>query len=122
MTGYNNHQTDLDLNNLHKEITEKLQVNGRVKRKTRHRATKSPPDGSSPSSPSSPRPGKCGRPANPIPRHKRDSHIKAEHKRRDKIQKGFESLRSLVPSLEDVSEKESKAVMLFKMTFSRSFL
>uniref|UniRef100_A0A8W8J8W4 BHLH domain-containing protein n=3 Tax=Magallana gigas TaxID=29159 RepID=A0A8W8J8W4_MAGGI len=114
MTGYNNHQTELDLNNLHKEITEKLQVNGRVKRKTRHRAAKSPPDGSSPSSPSSPRTGKCGRPANPIPRHKRDSHIKAEHKRRDKIQKGFESLRSLVPSLEDVSEKESKAVMLFK--------
>jgi len=29
---------------------------------------------------------KCGRPANPIPRHKRDSHIKAEYKRRDKIQ------------------------------------
>lgn len=26
MTGYNNHQTELDLNNLHKEITEKLQV------------------------------------------------------------------------------------------------
>lgn len=26
MTGYNNHQTDLDLSNLHKEITEKLQV------------------------------------------------------------------------------------------------
>ncbi|XP_056014702.1 MLX-interacting protein-like isoform X2 [Ostrea edulis] len=91
-------------------------VNGRVKRKTRHRATKSPPDVSSPSSPQSPRTqsGKCGRPANPIPRHKRDSHIKAEYRRRDKIQKGFESLRSLVPSLEDVSEKESKAVMLFK--------
>ncbi|XP_061176587.1 uncharacterized protein LOC133185416 [Saccostrea echinata] len=114
MTGNNVNQTELDLSNLHKEITEKLQVNGRVKRKTRHRATKSPPDGSSPPSPQSPRTGKCGRPANPIPRHKRESHIKAEHKRRDKIQKGFESLRSLVPSLEDVSEKESKAVMLFK--------
>ncbi|XP_062611162.1 uncharacterized protein LOC134273007 [Saccostrea cucullata] len=114
MTGNNVNQTELDLSNLHKEITEKLQVNGRVKRKTRHRTTKSPPDGSSPPSPQSPRTGKCGRPANPIPRHKRESHIKAEHKRRDKIQKGFESLRSLVPSLEDVSEKESKAVMLFK--------
>jgi predicted rRNA methylase YqxC with S4 and FtsJ domains len=33
------------------------------------------------------------------------------------LQKGFESLRSLVPSLEDVSEKESKAVMLFKSKY-----
>ena len=63
-----------------------FKVNGKVKRKTRHRASRSPPTESSPSSPSSPRTGKCGRPANPIPRHKRDSHIKAEHKRRDKIQ------------------------------------
>ena len=29
---------------------------------------------------------KCGRPRNPIPRHKRDSHIMAEHRRRGKIQ------------------------------------
>ncbi|KAL4232676.1 hypothetical protein ACF0H5_007364 [Mactra antiquata] len=57
---------------------------------------------------------KCGRPANPIPRHKRDSHIKAEYKRRDKIQKGFDMLVSLVPELSDVSAKESKSTMLFK--------
>ena len=29
---------------------------------------------------------KCGRPRNPIPRHKRESHISAEYRRRDKIQ------------------------------------
>ncbi|WAR09047.1 MLXIP-like protein [Mya arenaria] len=46
---------------------------------------------------------KCGRPANPIPRHKRQSHIKAEYKRRDKIQKGFDTLLSTVPSLIEVS-------------------
>lgn len=58
--------------------------------------------------------GKCGRPANPVPRHKRDSHIKAEHKRRDKIQKGFDTLREMVPALENCSAKESKSSMLFK--------
>ncbi|KAK3593891.1 hypothetical protein CHS0354_011492 [Potamilus streckersoni] len=58
---------------------------------------------------------KCGRPANPIPRHKRESHIKAEYKRRDKIQKGFDTLKSLVPELKESSNcKESKASMLFK--------
>ncbi|KAL3882629.1 hypothetical protein ACJMK2_028953 [Sinanodonta woodiana] len=64
---------------------------------------------------SSPPAKKCGRPANPIPRHKRESHIKAEYKRRDKIQKGFDTLKSLVPELKESSNsKESKASMLFK--------
>ncbi|KAH3727286.1 uncharacterized protein LOC127852901 [Dreissena polymorpha] len=58
---------------------------------------------------------KCGRPNNPIPRHKRDSHIKAEYKRRDKIQKGFDTLLATVPSLiESSSGRESRSVMLYK--------
>ncbi|KAK3106995.1 hypothetical protein FSP39_004612 [Pinctada imbricata] len=73
-----------------------------------------PSTNGSPKSPKSPTEKKCGRPANPIPRHKRDSHIKAEHRRRDKIQKGFETLRTLVPELEDAPAKESKAIMLKK--------
>lgn len=58
---------------------------------------------------------KPGRPVNPLPRHKRDSHINAEHRRRNKIKKGFETLKTLVPALQDSpSLKESKSSMLFK--------
>ena len=64
---------------------------------------------------------KCGRPANPVPRHKRDSHIKAEYKRRDKIQKGFDTLREIVPALENCSSKESKSSMLFKLYSKESY-
>ncbi|CAI9728544.1 carbohydrate-responsive element-binding protein-like [Octopus vulgaris] len=58
---------------------------------------------------------KPGRQTNPLPRHKRVSHINAEHRRRNKIQRGFETLRQLVPALqENPSTKDSKASMLFK--------
>ncbi|PVD28017.1 hypothetical protein C0Q70_10597 [Pomacea canaliculata] len=56
------------------------------------------------------------RPINPIPRHKRDSHINAEYRRRNKIQRGFEVVRTLVPVLReaDPATRESKASMLNK--------
>ncbi|XP_060063226.1 carbohydrate-responsive element-binding protein-like [Ylistrum balloti] len=96
---------------LDKEISTKLKVNnGHYDRNSRQNS-----DGNCSSSGTSPKQGrKCGRPANPVPRHKRDSHIKAEYKRRDKIQKGFDTLRELVPALEDCSPKESKSAMLCK--------
>ena len=40
---------------------------------------------------------KCGRPRNPIPRHKRESHISAEYRRRDKIQALHSSVLPLTP-------------------------
>ncbi|XP_076076949.1 uncharacterized protein LOC143047649 [Mytilus galloprovincialis] len=97
--------SDEEIKKLDENIT-KLKVCGSGSRRNSLEAAKSPN--------SSKGNGKCGRPSNPIPRHKRDSHIKAEHKRRDKIQKGFDSLRELVPALENVSSKESKSSMLFK--------
>ncbi|KAH9503713.1 hypothetical protein Btru_067212 [Bulinus truncatus] len=57
---------------------------------------------------------KCGRPRNPIPRHKRESHINAEHRRRGKIQNGFRTLKGLVPKYEHSSGRDSKADILFK--------
>ncbi|XP_013089415.2 uncharacterized protein LOC106073420 isoform X3 [Biomphalaria glabrata] len=57
---------------------------------------------------------KCGRPRNPIPRHKRESHINAEHRRRGKIQNGFRTLKSMVPKYEHASGRDSKADILFK--------
>lgn len=98
---------------LDKDISTKLKVNGHYDKNTRRKS-----DGNCSSSGTSPKQGrKCGRPANPVPRHKRDSHIKAEYKRRDKIQKGFDTLRELVPALEDCSPKESKSAMLCKMHY-----
>ncbi|XP_033741604.1 uncharacterized protein LOC117328249 [Pecten maximus] len=95
---------------LDKDISTKLKVNGNYDKNTRRIS-----DGNCSSTGTSPKQGrKCGRPANPVPRHKRDSHIKAEYKRRDKIQKGFDTLRELVPALEDCSPKESKSAMLCK--------
>ena len=47
---------------------------------------------------------KCGRPRNPIPRHKRVSHINAEHRRRGKIQVIGECLSEGVSEGESVSE------------------
>ncbi|XP_050393255.1 carbohydrate-responsive element-binding protein isoform X2 [Patella vulgata] len=52
---------------------------------------------------------------NPLPRHKRESHINAEYRRRTKIQTGFDTLKNLVPALRDsggVELKESKSAML----------
>ncbi|CAL1532779.1 unnamed protein product [Lymnaea stagnalis] len=57
---------------------------------------------------------KCGRPRNPIPRHKRESHINAEHRRRGKIQNGFRTLKCLVPKYDQSSGRDSKADILFK--------
>ncbi|CAG5114623.1 unnamed protein product [Candidula unifasciata] len=57
---------------------------------------------------------KCGRPRNPIPRHKRESHINAEHRRRGKIQDGFRTLKGMVPKYEQSSGRDSKADILFK--------
>ncbi|XP_059159196.1 uncharacterized protein LOC131943204 isoform X2 [Physella acuta] len=57
---------------------------------------------------------KCGRPRNPIPRHKRESHINAEHRRRGKIQNGFRTLKNMVPRYEQTSGRDSKADILFK--------
>ncbi|BFZ09545.1 hypothetical protein BsWGS_12584 [Bradybaena similaris] len=57
---------------------------------------------------------KCGRPRNPIPRHKRESHINAEHRRRGKIQDGFRTLKGIVPKYEQSSGRDSKADILFK--------
>ncbi|XP_046578994.1 uncharacterized protein LOC124286641 [Haliotis rubra] len=82
------------------------------------------PPGSSPSppphvpsdSPVSPSP-RGGRLVNPVPRHKRSSHINAEYRRRNKIQTGFETLKELVPALAEdksVSTKESKSAKLHK--------
>ncbi|KAK7494566.1 hypothetical protein BaRGS_00014219 [Batillaria attramentaria] len=56
---------------------------------------------------------KCGRPRNPIPRHKRVSHINAEHRRRGKIQNAFQTLKNMVPKYES-SGRDSKADILFK--------
>ncbi|KAK2193162.1 hypothetical protein NP493_14g03043 [Ridgeia piscesae] len=52
-----------------------------------------------------------------LPRYKRPSHIKAEYKRRGKIQSGFEELQKVVPSLADTQQpsgKHSKCTMLLK--------
>ncbi|KAI0223875.1 Carbohydrate-responsive element-binding protein [Lamellibrachia satsuma] len=52
-----------------------------------------------------------------LPRYKRPSHIKAEYKRRGKIQNGFDKLQSVVPSLVDTQQpagKRSKSTMLLK--------
>ncbi|XP_041354758.1 carbohydrate-responsive element-binding protein-like [Gigantopelta aegis] len=58
---------------------------------------------------------KCGRPRNPIPRHKRESHINAEHRRRGKIQNGFQTLKNIVPQTGDTPViRDSKADILFK--------
>ncbi|KAK7107903.1 uncharacterized protein [Littorina saxatilis] len=56
---------------------------------------------------------KCGRPRNPIPRHKRVSHINAEHRRRGKIMNGFQTLKNMVPKYES-SGRDSKADILTK--------
>ncbi|XP_041354757.1 carbohydrate-responsive element-binding protein-like [Gigantopelta aegis] len=58
---------------------------------------------------------KCGRPRNPIPRHKRESHISAEYRRRDKIQNGFQILKNIVPQNGEAHViRDSKAEILFK--------
>ncbi|XP_046569504.1 MLX-interacting protein-like isoform X1 [Haliotis rubra] len=58
---------------------------------------------------------KCGRPRNPIPRHKRESHINAEHRRRGKIQNGFQTLKNIVPKNGETSVgRDSKSDILFK--------
>ncbi|ESO93219.1 hypothetical protein LOTGIDRAFT_161770 [Lottia gigantea] len=58
---------------------------------------------------------KCGRPRNPIPRHKRVSHINAEHRRRGKIQNCFRTLKNMVPKHGEVtSGRDSKSDILFK--------
>ncbi|ELU11458.1 hypothetical protein CAPTEDRAFT_221598 [Capitella teleta] len=53
-----------------------------------------------------------------IPRHKRQSHIRAEYKRRSKIQGGFDEIKALIPSIQESSggnsSKESKSNMLNK--------
>ncbi|XP_013414340.1 carbohydrate-responsive element-binding protein [Lingula anatina] len=52
---------------------------------------------------------------NPVARHKRESHIKAELRRRSKIQHGFGDLKTLVPAIDDSpGSRESKSAMLFK--------
>ncbi|XP_041354674.1 carbohydrate-responsive element-binding protein-like [Gigantopelta aegis] len=53
-------------------------------------------------------------PPNRMPRHKRRSHIKAEVKRRHKIQDRFDELRKLVPAIADSVSRESKSTLLFK--------
>ncbi|KAJ8315335.1 hypothetical protein KUTeg_007485 [Tegillarca granosa] len=95
-----------DIYNIQQGILNKLQVNGGSPGKADQCRSKS--------TSLSPQRSKCGRPANPTPRHKRESHIKAEYKRRDKIQKGFETLKDLVPSLGESSQKESKSAKLLK--------
>lgn len=55
---------------------------------------------------------KCGRPRNPIPRHKRDSHINAEHRRRGKIQECFQTLKTMVPRYTTDSGRNSKSNVL----------
>ncbi|CAH1799567.1 unnamed protein product, partial [Owenia fusiformis] len=49
-----------------------------------------------------------------IPRHKRESHINAELRRRGKIKNGFDELTQLVPSIQNESGKDSKSTMLLK--------
>lgn len=62
-----------------------------------------------------------------VPRHKRPSHINAEHRRRSKIQRCLEDLKSLVPSAADASSsigpsgKKSKASLLFRTLTTRNF-
>ncbi|KAL5010199.1 hypothetical protein ScPMuIL_012504 [Solemya velum] len=102
-----NYLQDDGLMNIEQAISEKLQI---------------PPDGSESDSSqkissgqTSPRGSRCGRPANPIPRHKRESHINAEIRRRNKIKSGFEMLKKLVPAVGEISAaKDSESATLFK--------
>ncbi|KAK6170172.1 hypothetical protein SNE40_018633 [Patella caerulea] len=83
-----------------------------------HSVPTTPPDfqGENDDSRNSPSQYKRGkRTLNPLPRHKRESHINAEYRRRSKIQTGFDTLKNLVPALRDyggVQLKESKSAML----------
>ncbi|XP_076445341.1 uncharacterized protein LOC143283112 isoform X2 [Babylonia areolata] len=54
---------------------------------------------------------KCGRPRNPIPRHRRVSHISAEQRRRGKIQKAMADIKAMIPK-EKSTGKNSKADLL----------
>ncbi|XP_050390906.1 MLX-interacting protein [Patella vulgata] len=67
---------------------------------------------------------KCGRPRNPIPRHKRVSHINAEHRRRGKIQNCFRTLKNMVPKYGEItSGRDSKSDILFKaIDYSKKIL
>lgn len=55
---------------------------------------------------------KCGRPRNPLPRHKRASHIDAEKRRREKIIWNLGSLGEFVPKAEGSGGRQSKANVL----------
>ncbi|RUS90448.1 hypothetical protein EGW08_001789 [Elysia chlorotica] len=65
---------------------------------------------------------KCGRPRNPIPRHKRDSHILAEHRRRGKIQDCFQTLKTIVPRYPADSGRNSKSNVLLNAVDHCKFL
>ncbi|XP_064605881.1 uncharacterized protein LOC135470757 isoform X2 [Liolophura sinensis] len=66
--------------------------------------------------------GRSRRPVNPVPRHKRHSHISAEHRRRNKIQRGFAELQSLIPAVNDnPASRDSKSAKLFKTNSNPSF-
>ncbi|PVD28018.1 hypothetical protein C0Q70_10598 [Pomacea canaliculata] len=67
----------------------------------------------SPASSSSSDSGSDRRQSNPIPRHKRPSHKRAELKRRDKIKTRLEDLKIQVPSLADKG-KMSESIILTK--------